>query len=70
MEGDQHSGGAGRSDSLMLSPAGARGEIDLFGGATLMEATAVAAGGGAQQMPINAEDADLASGENGEEQSS
>eukprot|EP00973_Karenia_brevis_P042227 5846103-Karenia_brevis.AAC.1 len=49
MEGDQHGSGAGRSDSLVLSPAGARGEIDLFGAANLMEATAATTGGGAQQ---------------------
>eukprot|EP00973_Karenia_brevis_P058352 8125228-Karenia_brevis.AAC.1 len=49
VEGDQHGSGAGRSDLLVLSPAGARGEIDLFGRANLMEATAATTRGGARQ---------------------
>eukprot|EP00973_Karenia_brevis_P003187 440975-Karenia_brevis.AAC.1 len=70
IEGDQHGSGAGRLDSLGMSSAGARGEADLYGGADLTQATAAATFDIAQQVPINEEDADLASGVSDGKQSS
>eukprot|EP00973_Karenia_brevis_P087251 12097448-Karenia_brevis.AAC.1 len=43
IEGSQHGSGADRSDQLGLSPDGARGEADLFGGVDLRAASGAVA---------------------------
>eukprot|EP00973_Karenia_brevis_P052786 7336617-Karenia_brevis.AAC.1 len=60
IDGNQHGSGADRSGSLVLSPAGARGEVDLFGGADMQAAAAAAAV--SASIAINDEDDDLAYG--------